>query len=240
MNDFLLIIISLTVILSIYWIVIGQWKHNKMMRQHTTPVRPSKIKAVIFDLDGVIIDSLEAWIKVFNDTRKHYNLPIITKKEFMGKVWGGSMERDVRLYFKGKTIEEVSKLYFSKMDKFIESTKLNANVKETLEKLKTKSIKLCVVSNSYKKVVLGILNFHKIKGSFDVILGGDDVENGKPAPDSLLKVCKRLDIKVNEAVLVGDTTNDFGAAKNAGMFFIGYKINGDLKISDFKDLERLI
>lgn len=240
MNDFLLIILSATAVLSIYWIIAGQWKHNKMMRQHTSNSKPNKVEAIIFDLDGVIIDSLDAWFNVFNKTRQHYNFPKISKKEFIDKVWGGSIERDVKTYFKGKTIEDISKHYFSKMGKFEANTKLNPNVKETLKKLKEKKIKLAVVTNTFTKAASEILEYHKIKDLFDVVLGGDDVENGKPAPDSLLKACKKLNIKPEEAVLVGDTMNDAGAAKNAGMFFIGYHTNGNLKISNLKDLVELM
>ena len=240
MNDFLLIILSATAVLSIYWIIAGQWKHNKMMRQHTANSKPSKAKAIIFDLDGVIIDSLEAWFKVFNETREHYKLPKISKKEFIGSVWGSPMEKDVERYFKGKTIEQISKYYFSNFTNFKEDTRLNPDVKETLEKLKGKKLKLGIVSNSFKKQVSGILEHHKIEHLFDVVLGGDDVENGKPAPDSIFEACKRLKIKPEEAVFVGDTMNDAGASKNAGMFFIGYHTNGDLKISDFKDLLELV
>ncbi len=237
MNDFLLIVLSLSVILAIYWIVIGQWKHNRMMRQTT---KPNKIKAAIFDLDGVIIDSFQAWFNVFNSTRKHYKLPEITKKEFLGKIWGGSIKRDIKTYFKGKTVEEIGKHYFAHFDNFKKDTTLNPNVRETLKKLKNKNIKLGIVTNTYKKPVLEIFEYHKIKDLFDVVLGGDEVKNGKPAPDSLFEACKRLKIKPEEAVLVGDTSNDFGAAKNANMFFIGYHTNGDLKISDFKDLLQLV
>ena len=237
MNDFLIVILSISVIFSIYWIVAGQWKHNKMMRQAT---KPNKIKAIIFDLDGVIIDSLDAWLNVFNDTREHYKLPKITKKEFVDKIWGGSIGRDVKIYFKGKTIEEISKYYFSKMGKFKANTKLNPHVKKTISKLNNKKIKLAVVTNTFTKAASEILEYHKINNLFDVILGGDEVKHGKPAPDSLFEACKRLKIMPEEAVLVGDTLNDAGAAKNSSIFFIGYKINGDLKIGDFEDLLGLI
>ncbi len=235
MNDILLFVLSITAILAIYWVVVGQWTYNKMMRHH----KPNKLKAVIFDLDGVIIDSLDAWLNVFNNTRQHYKLQKITKKEFMEKVWGGSIKKDAMQYFKGKTVEEISKHYYSNMGKFKADTKLNPDVKETLEKLKKKNIKLGIVTNSYKKPTSEILEHHKIKSLFNAIIGGNEVDQGKPQPDSLLEACKRLNIEPREAVLVGDTINDKGAAKNAGMFFIGYKMNGDLKIGDFSDLAEL-
>lgn len=237
MNDILLWVLSISTIFAVYWIVVGQWKYNKMMKQTD---KKSKLKAIIFDLDGVIIDSLDAWVNVFNNARQYYKLPKITKKEFVDKIWGGTIERDIKIYFKGKTIKEISKHYFSNMGKFKANTKLSPNVKEILRKIKNKNIKLGLVTNTYKKPTLEILGYHKIKDFFNAVVGGDGVKQGKPAPDSLLEVCKRLNVKPEEAILVGDTKNDFGAAKNANMFFIGYKINGDLKINDLNALLRLI
>jgi HAD superfamily hydrolase (TIGR01509 family) len=234
MNDILLALLSITTILVIYWLVVGQWKYNRMVRH------PHKPKAVIFDMDGVIIDSLESWLEVFNSTRQHYKLPKITKKEFVEKIWGGSIQNDIQLYFKGKSIEEISNRYFSNIGKFKSGTKLNPHVKETLEKLKSKDIKLALVTNTYKKAASEILSHHQIRHFFDAIVGGDEVRHGKPQPDSLLEACKRLNIAPQEAILVGDTINDKRAAKNASMFFVGYKTDGDFKIADLRDLAVLI
>lgn len=234
MNSFLLILMSITAILVVYWLVIGQWKYNKMMR-------PKKqLKAVLFDLDGVIIDSYNAWFNIFNKTRKHFKLPPITKKEFSSKVWGGSIENDVKHYFKGHTKEEVEKFYFNNFDDFKKHTKLNKGVKETLKKIKSKGIKLGVVSNTYKKAVIDILKHLKINFFFDIIIGGDEMQNGKPAPDSLNKAIEKLKITNTEVIYVGDTKNDRGAARNAGVFFIGLKTNGDFTIDEFKALQDLL
>lgn len=158
----------------------------------------------------------------------------------MDSVWGSSIGVSVKNYFKGKTVEEIKKQYYSNMGKFNSHTKLNPNVKETLKKLKNKNLKLGLVTNNLKIPALKTLRHHKIKELFDVVVGGDDVERGKPAPDSLLEACKRLSIQPEEAVFVGDTKSDSGAAKNACMFFIGYNVDGNLKISDFKDLLDLV
>lgn len=230
MNSILLILLSLTAILCVYWLILGQWKYNKIMRPQ------KKLKAILFDLDGVIIDSFNAWFKIFNKTRKHYKLTEVSEQEFEKKIWGTCFENSTKKYFKGIELEEITKFYFSRIEEFKSNTKLNENVKETLEKIKQKGIKTAIVSNTNQKSVSEILKHHKLSRFFDTILGGDSVEHGKPAPDSLLEACKQLGVKTSESIMVGDTFNDKGAAKNANVFFIGYNIDGDFKISDFKDL----
>lgn len=234
MNSFLLILLSLTAILCVYWLILGQWRYNKMMKPQ------KKLKAILFDLDGVIIDSYNAWFKIFNKTRKHYKLDEVSEQEFKQKIWGISFEKAAKDYFKNAELKEIRKFYFSHIQEFKSNTKLNENVKETLEKIKQKGIKTAIVSNTNKRSVSEVIKYHKINNYFDVILGGDSVEHGKPAPDSLLEACKQLEVSPSESIMVGDTFNDKGAAKNANIFFIGYNIDGDFKISDFKDLLGLI
>ncbi len=234
MNAFLILIISLTTILAIYWILIGQWKHNAMLRQ-----QKRKVKAVLFDLDGVIIDSHDAWFRIFNQTRKKFKLPEISAKEFDESVWGGSVENDAKRYFKDVGEEELGRIYKNDFLGAKDNVKINPYAHFALKNLKEKGIKAGIVTNSYKKIANGILEHHGIKDSFDVIITGNDVENGKPAPDSILKACKILGIKPEEALYVGDTKIDIAAGKNAGSFTIGFNVDGDLKISNLKDIVRL-
>ena len=74
-----------TAFLALYWVFYGQRRHNEMF----TPKRKTELKAVLFDLDGVIIDSFEAWFHVFNQVREDLKLKEISKEEFRNKVWGG-------------------------------------------------------------------------------------------------------------------------------------------------------
>jgi len=233
MNSFLILIISLTSILVIYWALIGQWKHNAMLRQ-------SKIKAVLFDLDGVLIDSHDAWFKVFNSTRKRFKLPEITKEKFDKNCWGGSIEKDAKEYFKGTGSKEIAKIYYAKLSSFKKEIKINPYAHYILKNIKDRKLKAGVVTNSYKKPVLKILGYHGIKDFFDVVIGGNEVENGKPAPDSILKACEKLKISPEEALYIGDTKNDINAGRSAGCFTIGYKIDGDLKIDNIKNIAKLI
>jgi len=235
MNIILTIVLSITSLLAIYWVLIGQWKQNEMLRQ-----KNRKIKAVLFDLDGVLVDSHDAWFKVFNHTREIFNLKKVSKEEFDKNVWGGSIEKDVSNYFKNIKVEKIAKIYFDTLLKFKEHTKVNPYAHYVLKNIKDKNLKSGVITNSYRKTTLDILDHHGLKNFFDVIVGGDDVELGKPAPDSILKACKSLNIKPEEALMVGDTMNDINAGKNAGSFTIGYKVHGDLMVDNLKDIVKML
>lgn len=233
MNNLLIMIMSLTSILVFYWVLVGQWKQNTMFRQN-------KIKAILFDLDGVLIDSHDAWFNVFNLTRKKFKLQQIKIEEFDKHIWGGSIEREAKIYFKNIKVEEIAKIYYSNLSKFTKDIKINPYLHYTLKNIKDKKLKLGIVTNSYRKPVLSILNFHGIKGIFDIIIAGDEIKIGKPDPEGILKACKKLKVSPEETLFIGDTKNDINAGKNAGCFTIGYNIDGDLKIDNLKDILKLL
>lgn len=235
MNNLLILIMSLTSILVIYWVAIGQWKHNATLRQSNR-----KIKAILFDLDGVLIDSHDAWFKVFNHTRKKFKLPEIKIQEFDKHIWGGSIDREAKIYFKNIEVKEIAEIYYNQLSKFKKDIKINPYAHYVLKNIKDKKLKVGIVTNSYKKPTLTLLDFHGMKNFFDVVIGGDEIEYAKPAPDGILKACKKLKISPEEALFIGDTKNDINAGKNAGCFTIGYKIDGDLKIGNIKDITKLI
>ena len=90
------IIIVVTAFLALYWVFYGQREHHEMFM----PKRKTKLKAVLFDLDGVLLNSFEAWYHVFNHVRKDLKLKEISRDEFKKKVWGGSVEADAKNYYK--------------------------------------------------------------------------------------------------------------------------------------------
>ena len=85
-----------------------------------------------------------------------------------------------------------------------------------------------------------VLEFHKLKHYFNSIVSADDVERVKPYPDPVIKLCENLGIMPDEAILVGDTKNDFKAGRAASVFVVGLNTHGDLIISKLSDLLELV
>lgn len=236
MNTFLVIFIAFTSFLALYWIFWGQRRHNEMF----APKRKTRLKAVLFDMDGVILDSFEAWYSVFNQVRKKFDLKGISRDEFRKNVWGGSVEADTKNYFKDKDVKEIESLYLELVSKSMSKTVLLPGAKDVLNNIKNKKIKIGLVTNTFEKPTLAALNFHKIKRYFNAIITRDDVEKVKPSPESILKLCEKLKVTPDEAILVGDTKYDFKAGKAAGVFVVGFKTEGDIIISNLSDLMQLV
>jgi len=229
-------IIVITAFLAIYWVFYGQRKYNEMLN----PKRKTELKAIVFDLDGVIIDSFEAWFHIFNRIRRNYNLKEIGKEDFKKKVWGGSVENDAKLYFNNEKIEIIAKMYRKMIMEYIHKLKLEPDVKKVLDAIKKKKIKIGLATNTFRKPTLEALKFHKINEYFDSVVTSDDVEKAKPYPDSVIKACENLKVEPDETIYVGDTKNDYKAGKSAGCFVVGLNTHGDLIISQLRDLLQLI
>ena len=197
------------------------------------------IKAVLFDMDGVLVDSIEAWFELFNKTLKHFGKEEFTWEKFMERVWGGPIERDAEEFF-GTSVDNVIRFYFDNFDSFKENLKLFPNVKEVLDELKNKNLKIGLVTNTPKRQVHKLVDHLSLREYFDVIIGGDEVEHGKPAPDMIFLACKELGIKPEDSIYIGDVDADVIAGKKAGCLTIGLKIDGDDRIEDLKELEEKI
>ena len=118
--------------------------------------------------------------------------------------------------------------------------KITPDVKETLTKLKEKGLKLAVATNTYNRQANRILKEIGIAHFFDIIVGADDVRAGKPEPDMILKVVKDLRLNIKEVKFIGDSQIDIDTCKNAKCSTIGFKIDGDERIGDFKELLNLV
>ena len=225
-----------TAVLALYWVFYGQRKHNDMFM----PKKKTKLKAVLFDLDGVLIDSFEAWFSVFNHVRRDFKLKEISKEKFKKQAWGTSAKHDSKKYFKNASVKEVGDAYKKLMLKHIHKTKLMSNAKKVLGAIKKKNIKIGLVTNSFHNITSKTLEHHKLGEYFDAIITADDVEKLKPYPDPVISLCERLNIMPDEAILVGDTKNDYNAGKAAGCFVVSLNTDGDLLIDELDDLLELV
>jgi len=194
------------------------------------------IKAVLFDMDGVLIDSYEAWFQLFNFTLKSYGLKGISKEEFDKKVWAQDFPIVTKCFFKDKDVEEISKFYFSNFMNFTKYLKKMENIESVLKELGKKGIKTVVVTNTYNEIAVELLKAVGIYKYFDLVIGGDDVEKGKPEPDILLKAIGLLNVGKEEVLFVGDTEWDRMAASKAKVKFVGFRMDSDERIDDLKEL----
>jgi len=199
-----------------------------------------KINALLFDMDGVLIDSYEAWFKRFNAALKEFGFKTIDRKEFSKYVWAINFSETVGKYFPGKTIDEIRGYYTKTFDFLVDNLKTTPNVEGALKGLKKKKLTLAVASNTQSNLVKLILGKFGILKCFDKVVGGENVKKGKPDPEILFLALRKLRMRPQDVVFIGDTIYDKQAAAKAGIRFIGYKIDGDNRIDDFKNLLSVI
>jgi len=185
------------------------------------------INAVIFDVDGVLLDNTKDFLKAYKETGKRLKLKVPLNSEFkklFGMPWYKILEE---VY--GYLDDDMKKTY----RKIISKAKMKKR-KGLLHLLENLNLRKAIVTSKSKE------DFNKhmgdLKDFFEVIITRDDVENHKPDPEPILLACKRLGIKPKEAVYVGDSIVDYQAARNAKTSFIGV-ISGAASKKDFRELK---
>jgi len=189
-----------------------------------------KIEAIVFDVDGVLLDSFESWYASFNQTLVEFGKEPVNKETYKEIFWGPSVEEDLKRYNLGKDAVEAA---LRNQRNNVHLMKLHEKVHETLDSLK--NFLLGVATNTPRINLDRTFNYFDLYKYFDVVMCLDDVERPKPYPDMLLKASELLKVPIENMVFIGDTDSDIAAAKGAGCQFIGIKI-GDKKVNGIKDL----
>lgn len=172
------------------------------------------IKAVLFDLDGTLVNTNELIIKSFEYTfKKHFNRQI-TRNEIVATF--GAPLRDVLARYDQDGADLMLEIFreFSEKnhDVLAESFK---GVEEGLALLIKAKVKIAVVTSKRINTALRGLNLFNLTKYFDVIVGPEDTKIHKPFGDPALKACQLLGVEPFETLMVGDSLNDILCGKNA-------------------------
>jgi len=184
-------------------------------------------QAVIFDLDGTLINSLEDIADAMNYTLSSFGFPTHNYDAYKYFVGNGLMNL-VRTSIPQSALEnqQMVQLCFETMiDKYqkylLNKTHLYSGVKELLDILSSKKMKMAVLSNKANKLTQQICNSLLKEWSFDIIMGSMEDFPRKPHPDSALFIAKKLNIPPENIIYMGDSNIDMKTANAAGMFPVG-------------------
>jgi len=184
-----------------------------------------KLKAIIFDLDGVVTDTSEyhykAWKRLADEERIPFN------RNYNEKLRGVSRRECLKILLKGKQVsdEQFQEMmdrkneYYVELLKQITSENILPGAKELVLELKRRGIKTAIASVS--KNTRTVLQGTGIEGLFDVIADGYSVKNTKPAPDLFLFAVKELGVKPEDCAVVEDAEAGIEAALAGNMLPIG-------------------
>jgi beta-phosphoglucomutase family hydrolase len=199
------------------------------------------LKAIIFDMDGVLIDSEPGHKEVEKTLFKNLGIEVPDEEhnQYIGTTSYYMWEKIKSKYNLGQEIEalvsENRSSYLSYLTS-CETIEPIYGVKELIKSIHENNIELAVASSSPINVIETIIKLFKLEKYFDVLVTGDDVLKSKPFPDIFLLAAEKLGVKPEDCVVFEDSTHGVIAAKKAGMKCVGYKNlhsgNQDLTPSD--------
>lgn len=194
-----------------------------------------KPSAILFDLDGVLVDSFDAWLAALNDALKSFKHKELTKDEFINRYWGHDLFDNIeKMNLTIEVGEACNKFYKKHVDKI----KIYPDTENILIELKR--YRKVVITNTPKDSAVQVLRKFDINRFFEFILTSDDVKISKPNPEIVLKSCELLNLKPSEVILVGDTKSDVEAGRAAGCKVIGIDVDADYTINDISEITNLI
>lgn len=205
------------------------------------------MKAIIFDMDGVII----------NSEPLHYQV----EKELIEEL-GGHLNREAHRAFVGATdyfmwqklkeqfnlkpsVEEIVEMKKERFLKRIDEVELTENFMNFMLTLYKEGYPMAIASSNNKRIVDAIVNRFGLDKYMKFIISGEEVKRGKPDPEIFITTAKRIGVDPESCLVIEDAENGVKAAKAAGMKCIGYKnmdsgkqdlSEADLVINNFSEL----
>lgn len=176
--------------------------------------------AVIFDLDGSLVDSMWIWKEI--DVEYLGGFGIALPEDLQSKIEGMSFH-ETALYFKANfpipdSLDKIKETW-NRMawDKYANEVPLKTGIPQFLEECKTRGIKLGIATSNSRELMETIAKTHGLKNYFSGIVTGCDVKRGKPAPDVYLAAAAKLGAAPERCLVFEDIIPGIQAGKNAGM-----------------------
>ena len=187
----------------------------------------SRYKLVIYDCDGVMLDTLESNYIFYNSVMEYLGRPALDRSDLRARnvLHTYSFNNVMEYFFAGDDRRDdawafAKTIHYQDLAPFM---RMEEGLIETLDVLK-QSVSLAVCTNRATSMEM-IINDFGLSGYFSCVMTAAQVTNPKPHPEPLLKVLDHYGIEPGEALFVGDGEVDMLSARDAGVPFIAYKSN---------------
>lgn len=179
------------------------------------------VDAVIFDLDGTLVDSMWVWTAIDADYIEKYNLTV--PERFHETMEGMSFTETAEYFLQvfpelPHTVKSIKQEWYEmSVDKYTHEVKLKEGVREFLAQLKLRGIRTGIATSNDRKLVEKTLEAKGIAACFDALCTSCEVNKGKPAPDVYLKAAELLSVSPERCLVFEDVPMGILAGKNANM-----------------------
>lgn len=186
------------------------------------------MKAVIFDMDGVIIDSEPIHTITKMQTFKHYDIPFAEKdcEKYMGQTTKSLFAALIKQHNRDISVAEMVahkyKLYLDILENN-KSIQPIEGILDLLSYLKQEAIPTAIGSSSGREIIDAVVKKFQLKSYFQSIISGADLPKSKPDPAVYLLTADRLDVLPTDCIVIEDTSSGVQAAKAAGMYCIAHQ-----------------
>ncbi len=209
------------------------------------------IKAILFDLDGTLINTNPLIIRSFKETFQTYFPDRIFSDEEIYDCIGPTLEQTFTKYNKDNMLEMVNAYRTINMSYHDDMVEIYPSIQLMLQTLRDMGIKLAIVTSKKRDMALRGATLMNIIEYFDVVISADEVSQPKPEPDGILLATNALNLNLDEVMMVGDNEHDIMCAKNANVLSVGVSwalrganylqtFNPDYMLEDAMDLVEIV
>jgi HAD superfamily hydrolase (TIGR01509 family) len=192
----------------------------------------SPVRSVLFDMDGVLVFSEDAWFEVYNRTLGLFGHDPVPRSEF-DSIYGNGAAADRDAYMPERTVAEIEAAYARLFEEHLGEIRPNVEAQGVLRELRRRGIRTSVATNTTAPLARRILTLHGLLPLLDATASADEAGAGKPDPAVVRLAAERVGTLLADCLFVGDSRFDAQAAAAAPVRFVG------LGFGDGSRIERL-
>lgn len=191
-----------------------------MNEQKTLKEKMKEIQAVLFDLDGTLVDSMWIWDQIDDEFLGKYGYQ--PPENLHDEIEGMSFS-ETAVYFKDRfrlpiPLETIKEIWNDMArDKYLHVVPLKPGVPEFLERLKAEGVRTGIATSNSGELAEAVLEARGIAGYFSCVVTGCEVNAGKPAPDIYLRAAQNLSVLPSSCMVFEDIPAGIRSGKSAGM-----------------------
>ncbi|WP_255259668.1 HAD family hydrolase [Lentibacillus sp. CBA3610] len=191
------------------------------------------MKAIIFDFDGTLADTLPVCYRAFQDVFRTFDGKELSDDDVRA-MFGPSETEIIQKNLTNSNKEEAIELFYkSYTDNHQQLVKSNAEINDMLTYLNDRGVKLGIVTGKARRSLDISVKALEMDNRFEAVITGDDVEKSKPHPEGVTKALSLLDVVNDEAMFIGDSDADIEAGNRANVQTAGVQWLPEYQTSEF-------